>query len=89
MESFANDLDHDEINGNQKFADNMKMEKRCSKQTLRNILTFSIIWISYYFINAGFSMLGPFFPQEVNLFVNFLSYMHIIYRLLSLVFRSC
>ena len=47
----------------------VKKSWRCSKQTVRNLITFIALWISYLIINVAYSILDPFYPQEVNIII--------------------
>ena len=31
----------------------------------RNIIIAAILWLAYVFVNAAYSIIGPFFPNEV------------------------
>lgn len=43
-----------------------KKSWRCSKQTVRNLITFIALWIAYLVISSAYSILAPFYPQEVS-----------------------
>lgn len=35
-----------------------------------NLLATFVLWVSYFLCNAGYSTIGPFFPQEVKISVH-------------------
>ena len=40
---------------------------RCSRKQIRNIITLLTIWIAYLLISAAYSIIAPFYPQEVGI----------------------
>ena len=56
-----------------------KKSWRCSRQTVRNLITFIALWIAYLVINVAYSILDPFYPQEVNVIIAvYYKYIHTV-----------
>ena len=44
----------------------LRKENKCSPQRIRNVITFSALWIAYLLLSAAYSIISPFYPQEVK-----------------------
>jgi len=47
----------------------VKCTDRFSKDKVRNLVTAACLWMGYLIVSAAYSLLGPFFPGEVSLFM--------------------
>ena len=43
----------------------------CSPENLKKFFIFSGLWMAYLIISAAYSIISPFYPQEVYLFIYF------------------
>lgn len=39
---------------------------KLSRQTIRDVATISTLWVAYLIVSAGYSIIAPFYPQEVG-----------------------
>lgn len=41
---------------------------KCSRKKIRNVVTLLTIWTAYLLVSAAYSIIAPFYPQEVSVF---------------------